>query len=432
MDSGPSLRNAVASPLPWQHEPIGRIAANLRSGRSCCDLSDPGTGKTFSTLFAAREAGAALGVVCPKSVAPAWTEAAAMVGTRLTFCMNVEQLKTDRHFWLDRTRGENWRWKIPDDTALVFDEVHGFAGPDTENGLILACAPRPSIMLSATAADSPLRMRAIAHQLGLCAWPDFYDWAAKQGCEKLWRRGWVFRGGAEAMAPLHTRLFTDGSAVRVRIADLGDAFPENRIRTIEVPIEDPETLDHEYAVALRELRDDATTDMGRMTRCRQLSEFAKIPALLELARNDVAEGRSVALFVCYKDTARRLAKALGCPLITGDETDEEREDARAAFQENRVESVVATNDAGAQSISLHDIRGVRPVSTKICPGFSARAVIQALGRAHRAKGKSPVDQTLVFAAGVDVERRVRWNVERKKGCIETLNDGDLTGAPERM
>jgi hypothetical protein len=38
---------------------------------------------------------------------------------------------------------------------------------------------------------------------------------------------------------------------------------------------------------------------------------------------------------------------------------------------------------------------------------------------------SPVDQTIVFAKGVDAEKAVRWNVERKKGCIETLNDGDL-------
>ncbi len=414
-----------ASPLPWQLEPIGRIAANLRSGRSCCDLSDPGVGKTFSTLFAAREAGAALGVVCPKSVVPAWREAAGMVGVRLTFCTNIEQLKTDRHFWLDRTRGGNWRWKVPDDTVLVFDECHGFAGAETENGLILACAPRPSIMLSATAADSPLRMRAIAHQLGLCAWPDFYTWAAKQGCEKNWKRGWVFRGGAEAMAPLHRQLFESGLATRVRIADLGDAFPENRIRTIEVPVEDPETISDEYAAALRELRDGATTDMGRMTRCRQLAEYAKIPALIELARNDIAEGRSVVLFVNYKDTVARLAEALKCPRITGDESGEEREAARKAFQENEVLAAACTLDAAAQSISMHDIRGVRPVSTKICPGFSARALIQAFGRAHRAKGKSPVDQTVVFAAGVGVEKAVRWNVERKKGCIETLNDGDL-------
>ena len=415
------------TPLPWQIEPIARIAANLRSGRSCCDLSDPGIGKTFSTLFAAREVGAALGVVCPKCVVPAWEEAAQMVGVRLTFCQNVEQLKTDRHFWLDRVRGGNWRWRIPDDTVLVFDEVHGFAGPDTENGLILACAPRPTIMLSATAADSPLRMRAVAHQLGLCRWPDFWEWAARHGCEKNWRRGWVFRGGREAMVPLHSFLFGEGLAVRVRKADLGDAFPENRIRTIEVPVEDPETLDHEYAAALRELRDDATTDMGRLTRCRQLAEFAKIPALIELARNDIEEGQSVAIFVNYKDSAARIATALGCRQITGDVSPEEREEARRRFQENLDFAAVLTNDAGGQSIGLHDIRGVRPVSTKICPGFSARLLIQALGRGHRAKGLSPVDQTIVFAKGVEVEKTVRWNVERKKGCIETLNDGDLDG-----
>ncbi len=50
---------------------------------------------------------------------------------------------------------------------------------------------------------------------------------------------------------------------------------------------------------------------------------------------------------------------------------------------------------------------------------------QALGRVHRAGGKSRSRQLVVFAAG-SIEEEICASTRRKLNSIATLNDGDLT------
>jgi hypothetical protein len=52
-------------------------------------------------------------------------------------------------------------------------------------------------------------------------------------------------------------------------------------------------------------------------------------------------------------------------------------------------------------------------------------MIQALGRIHRADGKSPCIQTIMFAADTIEEQACR-RVQSKINNLDALNDGDLT------
>jgi superfamily II DNA or RNA helicase len=61
----------------------------------------------------------------------------------------------------------------------------------------------------------------------------------------------------------------------------------------------------------------------------------------------------------------------------------------------------------------------------ISPSFSAIHLVQALGRIHRAEGKSPCIQKVLFAAGTIEEHACR-RVQARINNIDMLNDADLT------
>jgi hypothetical protein len=60
----------------------------------------------------------------------------------------------------------------------------------------------------------------------------------------------------------------------------------------------------------------------------------------------------------------------------------------------------------------------------ISPGFSAIDLKQTLGRIHRAGGKSPAIQKIVFADD-SVEMRVCNLLKKKLSNLDLVNDDDL-------
>lgn len=436
------------TPLSWQHEPASVMAKAIRFGRSVLDASDTGTGKTFVTLFAAKAAGMRVAVVCPKSVIIPWREAAEAVGVPLVFAHNIEALRWQRPPRFLRQQGRQWQWRVPDRTLLVFDEVHRFAGSDTDNGRILNAAPRPVAMLSRTAADSPLRLRAIASQLGLCSWHDWPHWIARHGCVRGDLGGFLFTGGVpsdefrfladdakrKATQPflerMHRDIFGHGQGIRVRVADLEPGvFPENHVDTVAVPVEDQKALDAAYAEEIAARQREAEGILPEMVHARQLAEHLKLPALIELGLDAIGEGMTVAIFVNFRDSLSRLVDAFdaaGCPAVAihGDQSAEERERSRQLVQIDLIRVAIIMSQAGGVALSLHDVTGKHPRYGLHSPGWSATDTLQALGRLPRAGAKSNVIQRFVFASGT-IETRVRQAFQRKAHAIDTLNDGDL-------
>lgn len=438
-----------ASLLPWQISPVETLKRTLSSGRSVLDASDTGTGKTFVALFAAKEAGKRVAVLCPKSVIPAWGEAAAAVGVETLFVRNVESIKADKPERFLRKFGKQWQWKLPSDVELIVDEVHRFAGSSTDNGKILNAAPRPVAMLSRTAANSPIGLRAIGSQLGLTTWSQWWDWCRSYGCVAGTYGGIVFTGGvpehkwarmgeiergvwtAPYLDRLHRQIFHSGLGVRVKVEDIRrefpGMFPDNLIETVAVPIERQRALDEAYAEELRTLEREAESILPAITRSRQLAEYLKIPAMVEMAKDAVDQGMSVALFVNFRETLTQLIGALRdyvCVAIHGDQTAEEREAARQLFQDDRARVAAVMSQAGGIGLSLHDLHGVHPRLGLHSPGWSAVNLIQSLGRLPRAGAKTSVVQRILFAAGT-VEERIRHRVQGKANAIDTLVDGDL-------
>lgn len=413
------------TPRSYQIPSVERLAQILPRFGSALDGSDTGVGKTFVAAFTAKRLGWPVAVVCPKAVIPSWESALEQVGVRAIFVQNVERLRANKKY-LVKGEKKNWVWQLPERCLLIFDECHRHAGEDTASAHILKAAPKPVLMLSATCADSPIKLRAIGHQLGLVSWNDWYMWCFRNGCRKNVPFGGLkFVGGDEVLERLHQQIFGE-RGVRIRIADLGDAFPANSVEAVPIPVDEADALDHKYLAALEALEAEAPNSAVLLLRARQKSEFLKIPAIVEMAEDLLEEGKSVAIFVCFRDTLDRLAEDFPqAALIYGEQDADEREQAIAAFQSNAKRLIVATIQAGGVGVSLHDLQGGHPRVSLICPTYSAVDLKQALGRIHRNGAKTPCLQRILFAAGT-VEERVRRKVQKKIDRIDTLNDGDLS------
>lgn len=329
--------------------------------------------------------------------------------------------------------------------------VHNCKSPFTLNSLLLITARMQRIntlLLSATAAEDCTEMRAIGYALGLHSLNNstathlsWQKWMLKHGC---WQDEWKsWRSGPKSkLEEVHSVLYRD-RAVRLTEEDMPEAFRENLI--IEEPLEfdannaikrfyrenriTPAIID--AFVEKAALPDDAKTDedpvLVKMLRARQMAEAVKVPDIVDMARDLVEEGRSVVVFLNFRESAlaaqQAIAEAIGHPvsLVIGGQTPEERSANVQAFSDDRVHAIVCTTAAGGTGLDgLQDLRGDRPRVSLISPSFSAQEFRQVLGRLPRAYAKSGVQQRILIASDT-IEEYVLRAIHRKLANLEALH-----------
>jgi superfamily II DNA or RNA helicase len=436
-----------------------------------------GTGKTLVAVEVMKRSDKATAVICPRVVKPAWERTAAMQGTDLSV-INWEMCRTGRTpfgewYIPPKCRKPRFRWNSAIE-FLIFDEIHRAQGDGTKNSELVKAARRqgiPSLGLSATPADSPLEMDALGYLLRLHDSDEpetvhkeplsFYRWARRHGCGPGAFSRFEFLGSQEAkvkhMAKINAMIFPD-RGVRVRIADLGDAFPETQILPELYDLEDDGQIDAAYA----EMRSALTELEGRIEECkeelkrkalargvvltpiespaelllraRQRVELLKVPLLVELTQEAKASGHSVVIFVNFRQTLVELCKRLNTDCFidgtqTGPEGDRQRENNRLRFQTDQAREIICNGEAGGIGMDLHDVTRRFPRMVLDLPGYSAKTARQKWGRVHRAGALSKSIQRIVLAAGTD-EEGVYHTLYRKLQTQEALVDGDFM--PERL
>src|SRR5690606_6849861 len=101
----------------------------------------------------------------------------------------------------------------------------------------------------------------------------------------------------------------------------------------------------------------------------------------------------------FSETLRFIAGELNTTcVIHGQQTLEERNHNIHQFMTDSSHIIICNIASGGVGISLHDTLGNFPRVTIISPGYNAQSLVQALGRAYRANGKTPVRQRIIFAA----------------------------------
>jgi superfamily II DNA or RNA helicase len=426
---------------PWQQEHAQKVLNTLKQFGIVCDASDTGCGKTYIALWAVKEYAHPFMIVCPKSVIPKWKELCCEMGLSPIVILNIEKLKRSKY--LANFGKGSYVWTAAPGTLIVFDEVHQAGGIKTANAAILyatRAAKLPVIALSATIANSPLRLRALGYLLGLFpSWYGFWPWALSHGAEEVTLMNW--QGGSphpvktvqfipehrvaqEGVRKIHEEIFTSGKGYRLRSGE-SPGFPDNRVIVERLSFDKTTDIRKAYSEIEKKVSEAGKIVVSQIIELQQQIELLRLPDLSEMVQT-LSEEHSVVVFLNFRESVHKLRNALGstpASVIIGEQNETERECERKSFQGNATKVCLCTFGAGGLGLDLHDLAG-RPRISIINPTWSAVQLTQALGRIHRAGSLSPAVQKLIYAAGT-VEEDVAKRVEASLNNLSLLQDGVL-------
>jgi len=418
---------------PVQQTHVDRLWHILSRHGSALDSSETGCGKTVCAAELARRHDDFVLVICPKAVIPSWQRELTERGVK-AHVTNYESVRTGRTKALGNwsPRGKQWLWNLPKGTFVIFDEAHKCGGIGTQNSkLLIEAKDRYKVlMLSATLASSPLQMRAAGYVLGLHGLGNFYQWATQYGAKKNRWNGFDFSGDENTIAKLGALMSPRVS--RMTVSDLKDHFAETQINTEPLNFGDEiqriyREMEDELAELAERAKDDpkgaAANALTAQLRARQRAELLKVPVIAEMVEDYLAEGKSIAIFVNFTATLDALYDKLKMQVetIDGRQTATMRENAIGRFQCDHSRVILCNTAAGGVGVSLHDVTGKHPRVAIISPDWNEKSIIQAIGRVHRAGGKTPSQQRILFAAGT-IEEQVEKSVRKKIRNLETLNE----------
>lgn len=439
---------------PYQVDPADRLEEMLRRGPAG-DLSDCGTGKTFVACEMIRRLDEPTLVVCPKISITAWKRVGEQIGAEFDV-LNYDMLRTGRTQYA--------RWEVVGHRAIrkgkeivrkpirrfvwanevkrvFFDEAHRASAMDSLNADMLETAVsqhKNPCVITGSVAESPLQLKAIGYAFGLHQNANFWHWAQKHGCFKPPFGGLKFttslERSAEIMAGLHGQIFPE-KAIRIRVTDMGDYYKGYQLECPLVDVPHPEEVDQlnaEVARALEDLekriedRGEAEEHpMTKLLRARQRLDLLKIPAKIDLAKDLLDQGFTVLLFENFSESIAQLRKAFPqAGVIVGDTPQEERQRVIDAVQSDRMRILLLNQQAGGESISVHNITGKHRRASIIAHQHSAKTLRQTIYRTARS-GATESALVLMPLVANSVEEGIKKSVEKKAFCLDSINDGDL-------
>lgn len=427
--------------LPYQPRAVQALCNAIVSHGCAADASDTGLGKTYVSLAVCRELKVSPGIVCKIAGLDTWKDVCASFGIVPQFIVNWEHAKGKKFRYVIRQqneykRGYNYRWNIPKNTLLIFDEAHLANNPGTHNyALHQAAKGIPSISISATFADKSAKMRGLTKLLGIFTEEEFSQWLQYRGYYETRENQYESISEIDNMKELNKIIFPEyGARLAYTDPDVKLFFPEAVIQTMIVSIgqKNTEKQNNLYGEMLSRVED--LKNAGKQAealvaylRYRQATELLKADTLVDTARELIYEGKSVLIFVNFRETLAYLAKALNTrSLIFGSQEKYaiSRPQVIADFQANRTNIILLMMEAGGASISLHDIHGGHQRVSLICPTDTPTTLKQVLGRTRRGNTKTIPIMKMVYAAGT-IEKKIAESVNAKIANISALNDGDM-------
>ena len=416
--------------FPYQKEAVERHLKILDSVGASLDGTGCGGGKTVIASSVAARFALPTGVICPKSVVAKWTDTLSSFGVEPLFVLNPEKLRNGNTPHLKKvSKGGKkaiFEWQVPARCLFIFDEVHMFGAYNSQNAKMLeAAAGHYVLMLSATAAENPLRMKAIGVNLRLFTSGYFWQWVREMGAEESRWGGLEWNPKLPAnkivMERLHHSLFAN-RGYRVSEETLREQLPELMTE------DDPLWLSPKDKATIKELYDEMADpdDPGgvKNLRQRQAIELVKIPYIIERAKEIVESGGSVVLFLNFHESIDQAHKEFPeAKVIDGRVPQTERRKTQDSFQKNDLRAVIVQIAAGGQSIDLHDLDGRFPRVALLCPQFSGTVEEQAIGRICRVGAKSRGLAIRLYAGGTVEQAALNLTAEKREN-VAILNRGE--------
>ena len=430
---------------PWQVDSVGKICAALDTWNAAIDGSEMGVGKTYTAIGVVRELGVHFAVVCPKAVISQWRNVIDnhfKISDKCIGIINYESLIRGKkestiasYVKNKKTHKEEFLWKLPKDSVIIWDEAHKLKNFKTKNSKVCMKANKQAykpVFLSASIATTPLELRTIGTCLQMFKGPkDFYQFLYNNGCTKG-RWGFEFNNDKDVLKKIHKTLFSD-RGTRLR-RDTIPNFPE-----CEVQI-DPYNLDEDDTKRINQIYDemhaelkkiekkskkDTTNELTIRLRARQSTEIIKVPLIQEMVEEAIGAGMSVVVFLNFSESIDALAARLNTKCIFDGRTqDKVREQNKKDFQDNKERIIIINCAAGGVGLSLGDETGGHPRIALISPDDSAFKMKQVQGRIWRENSKSKGIIRFIFISNT-IEETVAENVKQKIDNLDLLNDGDF-------
>ena len=445
----------VSNLLEPQRPHAQQILDSLFLNGVAADLSETGTGKTYVAAWVAKNLNVPIVVVCPKVCRRGWEGVLNAFDIKAITVINYEKLMRGNTIYMayDFNKVNTpafHQFRFPKNALVILDEVHKCKGWSSKNSDFLIALRQQKIktlLLSATAATNPMEMKSFGFATLLHGLTNFRDFLLQSGVYRTGRFGGYAVDLQDArtqgaMRSMHNQLFNVTKiASRMTRKQFGNIFPDNRVYAECFDMgSNTDKIQRVYDMMERELAEleESSSDYSAhqfaiMTKARRLAELLKVPTMVDWIEDMHAEGASPVCFVNYVETVEAIRKKLSqnskvknqIAMIVGGQSDRVRNADIDAFQNNTKRIMLANLAAGNAGISLHDLNGGAPRMSLISPSFSAINLVQALGRIHRAEGKTPCVQKVMFAADTIEEHACR-RVQCKINNIDNLNDGDLT------
>ena len=455
--------------LVYQKNHTRNLITVIKKNKTALDASDTGTGKTYCAIALCKQLNLQPIIICPKSVISSWNNVCKEFNVNHYAIVNYETIKNGKYYnkagdrvkcpFLDVIEKKiknpdnthkdthkdkykieiNLQWSLSNEEKkniiIIFDEVHKCADKNTLNGKLLYTAKNLDtymLVLSATMCDHPEKFRLFFYILNFIEPDQVIKNKIDYNRYQYIMQNWIMRD-AKPMWRIHNMLFPDRGS-RIRIDTLGDLFPETQIIATSYNMDKKreKEIEHEYSKIQKEIDDlknkskkDKSNILVKLLRAHQKIEILKIPLFVQLTNDFIENGYSIVIFVNFTQTLKALSDELytDC-VIYGEQTTETRMKNIERFMENKSKIIICNIKAGGVGISLHDKNGKYPRVSLISPTWSSIDLQQALGRVHRAGGKSKSLQRILYVANT-VEEKIADKLQKKLKNINTLNNGDL-------
>lgn len=440
--------------LPPQREHAVNLLNSLYINGVACDQSETGTGKTYVAAWLAKNLNSPVVIVCPKVVIPSWTKVLSYFGIKAHCLINYEKLirgNTEHLSFKDGkdTGPSDYTINFPKNSLVILDEVHKCKSATSKNSdflIKLKMDGYKSLLLSATAATNPLEMKAFGFATTLHNLVSYRHFITSSGAYAGRYGGFQIdlqsQKTIEAMSNIHNTLFNLYKVSSRMTRKMFDKiFPDNHVMAdcFDMGTNTDrinrvyEQMESEMAALEESSINYSQHHFAIMTKARRMAELLKVPTMVEMIEDWYDEGISPVVFVNFTDTVEAIEKQLAknrkfdgkIARIVGGQSDKVRQKDIEDFQSDNKRIMIANLAAGNAGVSLHDLIGNHPRGSIISPSYSAINLLQALGRIHRAEGKTTCIQKVMFAAGT-IEEEACKRVQCKLNNLECLNDGDLT------
>lgn len=443
---------SLESLLSYQVGHVLQLQEAFTNNQCILDASETGTGKTYCAIVLAKLMKLEPLIICPKSVVTNWINVSKELKVDVFGIANYEMIKGGKYYtskleivqcpYVDiieakeqnkKTKKEknitDFVFQFPNNMMIIFDEAHRCKNHKTITSRMLisiAESGNKVLLLSATIIDKIECFKPFGTIFKFYADNKKYTSWIKDKVKSI--KNDLDTNGKK-LKIIHDSVFPSRGS-RLRIAELGDLFPQNQVIAKCYHSDDTDQIKELYDTInhlLKELKDKEarTSRLGKIMIARQKIEMFKVPIMLDLAQEAIDSNYSVVIFVNFRQTMNQLMINLDTKcVIHGEQTLKERQECIDDFQSNKSRIMIAIIQAGGVGISLHDIHGGHPRMSIISPTWCGQDLVQCLGRIHRAKAKTPALQRIVFCANT-CEEDICELIQEKMTNIKGINDGDL-------